>query len=338
MENIKKYSGQILFASMGMFIIDEIHFKDDKVLYNVIGGAGTFAAYGARYFLPAPASKSVGWIVDAGSDFPLELKEQLFKLDTTMIFREDKTRLTTRGWNGYGENEFRQFRYQTEKKRITIEDMINSPLLGSRTFHLICSPGRASNLVTSLAEERHKRDPDLPEPIIVWEPVPDNCTPEHLQACYAILPQIDILSPNVAEAAAFFGLHEPSDPAQIEQIGSRFLKRMRKDAAVIIRAGEMGCLVLSNVSGTTWLQSYHKGCPEKVVDPTGAGNAFVGAMCIGYILSEKSHIEAAIYGNIAASLSIEQVGVAEFSRDAHGELWNGSTVSDRLAQYRARLA
>lgn len=98
---------EILFASLGMFIIDEIEYLDGSSLKDIIGGAGTYAAFGARYFLPSPASKGVGWIVDSGSDFPESIRKDLFALDTTMIFRKDDSRLTTRGWNGYTENDYR---------------------------------------------------------------------------------------------------------------------------------------------------------------------------------------------------------------------------------------
>jgi len=62
---------------------------------------------GARLFSPPPLSKSVGWIVDAGRDFPVELREVIGRWETTCVVRETPERLTTRGWNGYGENEQR---------------------------------------------------------------------------------------------------------------------------------------------------------------------------------------------------------------------------------------
>jgi hypothetical protein len=50
---------------------------------------------------------SVGWIVDCGSDFPSELREFIARWQTGAVIRETPERLTTRGWNGYGENEHR---------------------------------------------------------------------------------------------------------------------------------------------------------------------------------------------------------------------------------------
>ncbi|KAK9239718.1 Ribokinase-like protein [Lipomyces kononenkoae] len=330
---------EIIFTSLGMFIIDEIHHPDGTSQYDVIGGAGTYAAYAARYFLPYPLSKRVGWVVDAGSDFPPAIRKELFSLQTTMIFREDHTRLTTRGWNGYGENEFREFRYMTPKKRIVIEDIIGTKLVESRTFHVICAPERAQDLINGIVEQRNSIKKYLPLPVIVWEPVPDLCTPEYLDACFSALPMVTILTPNAAEAAAFFGLPEPFEKEAIEAIGLRFLPFMREDAAIVIRAGAQGCFVLSK-SRKMWLEAYHAPFPDRVIDPTGAGNSFVGGMCTGYVLSNGDIIEASIYGNVAAGLSIEQVGIAKLtlaSENGQPELWNGSEVTARMKEYKARI-
>ena len=88
--------------------LDEIHFPPPKPpAVNIIGGAGSYAALGARLFHPSPYSKSVGWIVDVGSDFPTEIRETIQRWDTSCCFRESSKRLTTRAWNGYGEGEKR---------------------------------------------------------------------------------------------------------------------------------------------------------------------------------------------------------------------------------------
>lgn len=232
------------------------------------------------------------------------------------------------------------FKYLTPKKRITTDDIVDTPLLKSRSFHLICSPERATALINGLNDSRAANNPNLPKPVIVWEPVPDLCTPEHLQACFAALPSVDILSPNSAEAAAFFGLPEPTDKKAIEEIAIRFIPYMRDDAAVVLRAGALGSLIIAKNSKIIWLESYHAPWPELVVDPTGAGNTFVGAMCVGYILSGGDLVEAAIYGNIAAGLSIEQVGLAKPTfptNERDNELWNGTRVMDRVDHYKKRI-
>jgi hypothetical protein len=88
--------------------VDEIEFPPPKPpVKDILGGAGTYSALGARMFSPPPRSRSVGWIVDCGSDFPPELRETIAQWETGALIRETPHRLTTRGWNGYGENEHR---------------------------------------------------------------------------------------------------------------------------------------------------------------------------------------------------------------------------------------
>ena len=74
---------------------------------DILGGAGSWSALGARLFSPPPQSKSVGWVVDAGSDFPVDLRENIESWETSCVLRETPDRKTTRGHNVYGENEER---------------------------------------------------------------------------------------------------------------------------------------------------------------------------------------------------------------------------------------
>jgi hypothetical protein len=87
---------------------DEIHFPPPTPpVQDILGGAGAYSALGARIFSPPPLSKTVGWIVDCGSDFPPALRQEIARWDTSCLLRDTPQRLTTRGWNGYGENEYR---------------------------------------------------------------------------------------------------------------------------------------------------------------------------------------------------------------------------------------
>ena len=76
-------SQQLQFVSLGQFILDDVHFAplaDGVTLsrppaLNIAGGAGSYAAIGARIMSPGRAAASVGWVVDAGHDFPSELRQ-----------------------------------------------------------------------------------------------------------------------------------------------------------------------------------------------------------------------------------------------------------------------
>ncbi|KAI1821528.1 Ribokinase-like protein [Xylaria intraflava] len=274
------------FVTLGMFIIDEIHYLPPMPpVKNVLGGAGTYSALGARLFSPPPRAESVAWIVDKGSDFPPELEATISSWGTSVLLRETPERLTTRGWNGYDKHENRAFRYTTPKKRLTADDL-TPELLASRTFHLICSPLRCRQLVLEIkdrradlpastafasragdkalggdgdGQDREKSSSDdttgnqLPKPIFIWEPVPDLCTPDELLNCTNVLPLIDVMSPNHSELAGFMG-DDGLDP-ETGEISTRAVERACEQLlgsmplqsfSIVVRAGERGCYLARN--------------------------------------------------------------------------------------------
>jgi hypothetical protein len=131
---------------------DEIEFLPPKPpVYDILGGAGSYSALGARLFSPPPVSKTVGWIVDQGSDFPPAIASEIASWQTSALSRHDPSRLTTRAWNGYTEaSEHRAFRYTTPKLRLTATDL-TPPLLQAKAIHLICSPQRCQEQPRSTA-------------------------------------------------------------------------------------------------------------------------------------------------------------------------------------------
>ncbi|KAI2613819.1 Ribokinase-like protein [Hypoxylon fragiforme] len=393
---------EIDFVTLGMFIIDEIEYlPPTPPVKDILGGAGTYSALGARLFSPPPLSRSVGWIIDKGSDFPPALEELVSTWDTSVIIRPTPDRLTTHGWNGYDAHQNRAFRYLTPKKRLTAEDLSTS-LLTSRSFHLICSPTRCRELVTEIKARRSGLSgPDggaLPKPIFIWEPVPDLCTPDELLNCTNTLPLIDIISPNHAELAGFMG-DSGLDPdtgeistKAIERACEQLLGSMPLQSfAIVVRAGEKGCYLarnggrkrktrpsvprskkpsaflhgglrpdtdmealfaglLQDPEGSIareeievdpgverWIPAYHTE-PEKVVDPTGGGNTFLGGLAVA-LARGKNLEEAAAWGSVAASFAIEQVGTPTLGKDEDGEeTWNGVNVNKRFEEFKSRLA
>ena len=75
-----------------------------------------------------------------------------------------------------------------------------------------------------------------------------------------------------------------------------------------------------------------------MVDPTGGGNTFLGALAVA-LARGKTLEEAAAWATVAASFAIEQVGVPTLGCDAEGrETWNGVRVDDRFEEFKTRLA
>ncbi|KAF1995318.1 Ribokinase-like protein [Amniculicola lignicola CBS 123094] len=340
------------FCTLGMFIIDEIEFPPPKPpVTDILGGAGTYSALGARLFAPPPRSKAVGWVVDCGSDFPAELREAIAAWDTGVLIRDTPERLTTRGWNGYGEHEHRAFRYTTPKLRLDHAALANTPLLWSKSFHLICSPVRCIDLVTSILALRDQSlgvaGATKARPLFIWEPVPDLCTVNETANCLEALKHVDVVSPNHSELGGFFGKDangkDHVNYRMIELLCGQWLKTgigLEGKGGIVVRSGKDGCFVAYQ-EFQKWLPAYHQAA-DKVVDPTGGGNGFLGGLAMGLVrggatAGVENLEEAAIWGSISASFAIEQVGMPALSQSPQGETWNNIRVEDRLSDFRQRL-
>jgi sugar/nucleoside kinase (ribokinase family) len=310
-----------------------------------MGGAGTFSAIGARLFSPPPQSKSVGWIIDAGTDFLDELRIMASSWDTGVLV-QPRNALTTRGWNGYGENDHRAFMYLTEKKRLTADDL-TVELLAAKSFHLICSAVRCGELVQRIKERRLEAlGTDVPSPIIVWEPVPDLCTAEELENTKSALKCVDVLSPNHEELGALFAFEHAAgvDKNAVEEHAAELVTSgigANGEGVVVVRSGKEGCYIARSGGDrrSCWLPAYHTN-QSKVIDPTGGGNGFLGGLAVGLVRTNFDVVEAARWGSVAASFTIEQVGMPQLTPAAAGatELWNSVSVEERLREFRQRTA
>ena len=181
--------------------------------------------------------------------------------------------------------------------------------------------------------EDYEPTSDDARPLIVWEPHAKSCYPETLTA-HAHAARLAIaFSPNHEELQSFFGpSQEGFSRAIVEQQASTFLSGA-KGGCIIVRAAEHGCLIMSSKVGARWLPAYYTADLGKVVDPTGAGNAFLGAFAVGF-QATHDYIEAAAWGTIAASFVIEQVGLPKLQKTGDREVWNGCDVAERLRSYK----
>lgn len=237
---------------------DEIHYPPPRPsMYNILGGAGTYSALGARLFSLAVnhQSQRVAWIVDIGSDFPTTPLETIKSWQTSAILRHDETRLTTRGWNSIAPSGYRDFKYLTEKKRLDAEDLVDPAILRSKSFHFICSPDRCVELVASIQAKRKALDSKMTRPIYIWEPVPGCMVSEELLNLTRALPYIDICSPNAAELGQLLGYASEevesasgdANPDFVETATTQLLESMPLSSyAIVVRCGKSGLYVGKN--------------------------------------------------------------------------------------------
>ncbi|KAH6635901.1 Ribokinase-like protein [Chaetomium tenue] len=152
---------------------------------------------------------------------------------------------------------------------------------------------------------------------------------------------VDVYSPNHLEFLATFDADAGDGPPaefdckRIEQLALRVLESgigRNGDGTAVVRCGEHGCMVAARSYPVRWFPALHE--LSRVVDVTGAGNAFLGAFAVTFSITSDL-TEAAIAGTVAASFTIEQVGLPHRTTSLHGEdLWNGEAFATRMDQYR----
>ncbi|KAI0080739.1 Ribokinase-like protein [Panus rudis PR-1116 ss-1] len=328
------------FVSLGMFIIDEIVFEDgtptpeSRTSNPQIGGGGTYASIGARIWLPA---EKVGMIVDRGPDFPDDIQRQLEDYGSDMwLFRDGKASVTTRALNIY-KGDTRGFQYLTPRIRITPRDLEGTKLERPTCLHFICSPSRAVEIMSEVHAVKGWH------PITIFEPIPDRCIPEELPALIGRLIMRNV-SPNADEALSLLSMKVSVSRASVEEAANRFLDigvGSEGRGSIIIRSGALGAYIMTRGRGGRWVDPFWTAeDASRVVDVTGAGNAFLGGLSAG-LLAEKDVYKAALYATVSSSFVIEQEGLPRIKRvDMHGsdvESWNGELPFERLARLKERI-
>lgn len=177
--------------------------------------------------------------------------------------------------------------------------------------------------------------------------MPDLCLKAEFDNCLQALKKVDVISPNNAELGGFFDMNTDDlshvNYHLIEQLCSEMLEHgigTRGEGGIVVRCGKDGCVCMRR-GLKKWLPAYHEAA-NRVVDPTGGGNGFLGGLAVGLIRGGAPSAienleEAAIWASVAASFAIEQVGMPQLVYTTDGETWNGVSVEDRLSAFKARL-
>ena len=246
------------------------------------------------------------------------------------------------------------FKYLTPKLRLEEHSLNDDQILAS-SFHMVCSPERCITLSKGISARRSRLRPGLAPPIFVWEPVPDLCTPEELQNLQEAAGYVNVVSPNGPELKQFFaGL----GPTRSEEEMVQSIKRgdeHDETLSVVVRHGADGSRLYLG-SKVLHLRAYHQD-GVGVVDPTGGGNTYLGALATGLtsavdpskqFLDDKLFsfskykawrsseyrglVLAALHATIAASYAIEQVGTPSLVGNEE-DCWNGQLYQSRFAEY-----
>ncbi len=291
-----------MLTVFGSVAIDTIR-TPNKVLKGVLGGAATFASISASYFVKP------GLMAVAGSDFPKKYHRILSRyLDL----------------QGLTINEGKTFRYdgkydETLSTRTTLKTELNvlrnfkpkvPEVYKKSEFVYLANNDPDQN--SAIIKEFDKVKFSMCDTIEFW-------IANKKSSVIKMIKAVDAVVINDEEAKLLTKQHNLIKCAKkIMSWGVKY---------VVIKKGEHGSLLFyDDVIFPSVAFSL-----EDIVDPTGAGDSFAGAM-IGYLASKKSVNlstikKATIYGNILGSFAVEQYGLAGLLNIKK------SDISKRIKQY-----
>jgi sugar/nucleoside kinase (ribokinase family) len=228
------------------------------------------------------------------------------------------------------------FKYTTPPLKSTPTHLLSTPLLGAKAIHFFTIAEEIMTQVPALLSMREQNGITW-QPLIIWEPFPASCKSENLDAITQACQHVDIFSPNHLEFLALFNDTNTLsfNKTKMEERALLFAKGTKAEV-VIIRCAENGCLTVSRDDAPLWLPPYYAYGAEEVVDPTGAGNAFLGGFTAGWMKTRDAR-EASVYGSVASSFAIEQIGLPELRSVGDVEVWNGVRVLERFGVYKESL-
>ena len=278
---------------VGHFSIDSIFLPSRQTAFIVLGGSVAYVSFAARRL-----DARVSVISRVGADFPAAYKWWLRQEGIDLSGLTDvQDALTTRFELRY-DNDLSN-RSLCSKSRIPpirVEDLPNplkakiihlAPIAGEIT-HEVAEKLRSCTEVFSLDPQGLIRNFDENGNVTLERPTDER-----------ILGLIDVFKSTPKEIQTLTGLSDMDSAIRaVHEHGA---------SIVIITLGAEGAVV--SVEGTIHRVPAYK--PEKLVDPTGAGDAFIGAFLAEYARGEDcawcSHV-----GSAAASLVVEGIGPTSF--------------------------
>jgi sugar/nucleoside kinase (ribokinase family) len=278
------------FLIYGKIIIDDIRLSTGEIVAGKLGGGGPQAAFGMRLW-----HDDVALLARSGDDLEASLLRTLQDLDVDLS-----------GWVRYddlptphGRLEYDEREYHDRGLISHAEDwyrLLNRPLTLSARHR----QATGIHLITEFAHEPMVDSArELRRGGALWslEPIFDDHSCPDRPALLDLARQVDIVTPDWPSASALAGSEQPADVL-------RYWAALGPEA-VAIRHGAHGSYVWDRRHGQAW---HIPILPVHAIDPTGAGNAYGGAWCIGWWRSHDSRL-AGCYATVAAALMVSQAGM-----------------------------
>ncbi|MFZ5806334.1 MAG: PfkB family carbohydrate kinase [Verrucomicrobiota bacterium] len=277
---------------------------------NLLGGSSSFASVAASFFIEP---RLVGIV---GNDFPKKYIELFKKRKVDLRGLEIADGLTFR-WSGIYEKNMNNRR--TLSIALNVFEHFNPKLPTTyRETPYVLLGNIAPSLQLRVLEQMKKPAFIAADTMDLWI---DTARADLMK----LLRKIDLLILNDSEALSLSG-----EPNLVR--AARWLKK-QGPRYVAIKKGEHGCFL----SGS----NEHFAVPaiplEKVVDPTGAGDTFAGAL-VGYLASTgktdfNSLKKAVVEGTIMASFTVEDFSLNRLPHLSRSEHAKRKNLLRKLTQY-----
>jgi sugar/nucleoside kinase (ribokinase family) len=273
-------------VGIGSVFIDDIVLPDGRTYMAQMGGGVVHAMMGAAVWGVQP-----GLLAVIGNDLPAAIRGCLEAYcDTSGLIELPIPQM--RAWQLFEHNGRRREIYRVED----VEPFFRGPSPEQITAAYGASRG---HYLLQDFDGIRRWAPHL-SGMILWEPLQQCMVTGQREAMRQVLRDCGItcISPNLLEASAVYGTDEPD----------ALVSLMLEDGAayVALRMGEMGSLVASRQRGErVYMPALNV---PFIVDQTGAGNTYCGALLWGLLHTEQELRKAAAYAAVSASFCIETIG------------------------------
>ena len=309
---------------------------------------------GARLINGSRRRKLLAWQAYVGNDFPEHAAKALLDLDVSFALRRlafcrsERAVVRYMGFPGKTPlaTQLSASSYEWKTAQLRFEPRDDMPVLmaHAKAYHFLAGAQSFFNQTNRLRKIR-RAGHVARQPFINWELDPLRDDTSDFEAVTRSAASANVVSLNQFQLANLCG-HEAGKSnsltnAKLQRLALRFMKgvEVTEGVLMVVRAGDRGYLIVTKGAETCWLPPFHEaGERDRIVDPTGAGSAFLGALAIGY-LENGDMFGACCFGVVGASFAVEQVGLPTLDADDRGqEMRNPDSVSARLASYQVRTA
>jgi fructoselysine-6-P-deglycase FrlB-like protein/sugar/nucleoside kinase (ribokinase family) len=277
---------------VGDLTLDDVVLPDGTTHMASIGGDCLYAALGARLWEP-----NVGIVTRRGDDFP---RDQLTRLEQLGICLEgivDIAGPTVRNWIIYEADGRRNWVYRTPPERaaevaVRLEDIPGSWLKAQPppVVHVAAMPIDAAERIVEVVSQL------APDAAVMLDTHEDYVR-GYQDQLLRLAARVDVFLPSREELADLVGYDDP--PRALRELCTE-----KGVPLVVVKMGKDGVLLWdSDRSAVVHVEA----APCRIVDVTGAGDAFCGGFAAS--LAQGLHpLEAARRGTVSAAFATEGFG------------------------------